>query len=293
MKRKGNLRNIGIFLLFGGPAIFVFTLVFLIPFIFGFYLTFTNWSVSSGDSTFVGISNYIKIFNDRTYLIQLWFTIRYVFFTVIFANVGAFILGLALSKGYKGENFLRTGFFTPNLIGGLVLGYLWQFLFSRVLPYLGQTYGWELFQTSWLTNPNKAFWALVIVTAWQLMGYLMIIYIAGFTSISNDVLEAAEIDGASGLQKTLRVVLPLSIPAVVVSLFLSISRTFLTYDLNLSLTNGGPFGSTQLASYHIVQRAFLSNQYGVGQAEAIVLFIIIAAISLTQSILMKRMEVEA
>lgn len=293
MKKKGRLRNIGIFLFFGGPSIFVFIVVLVVPFMFGLYLTFTNWSVASGDSTFVGISNYLKIFNDKTYLTQLWFTIKYVFFTVIFANVGAFILGLALSKGSKSENFLRAGFFTPNLIGGLVLGYLWFFLFSRVLPYLGERYGLELFQTSWLTNPDKAFWTLVIVTSWQLMGYLMIIYIAGFTSVPNDVLEAAEIDGASGLQKVLRIILPLSIPAVVVSFFISFTRTFLTYDLNLSLTNGGPYGSTQLASYHIVQRAFLSNRYGVGQAEAIILFVIVAVISLTQAKLMKRLEVEA
>lgn len=292
MKIKNRIKKIGLFLFFGGPSLFVFTVVLLIPFVFGLFLTFTNWSVQTGDHTLVGLSNYLEIFNDKTYLTQLWFTLRYVFFTVLLANVGGFLLGLALSKGLKAENFLRTGFFTPNLIGGLVLGYLWEFLFSRIFPYLGQIYGWELFQSSWLTDPEKAFWALVIVKSWKLMGYLMVIYIAGFANVPENLLEAAEIDGANGFQKTLRITLPLSVPAAVVSIFLSISRTFLTYDLNLSLTNGGPFGSTQLASYHIVQKAFLSNDYGVGQAEAVILFIIVATISLTQSTSMKKMEVE-
>jgi len=293
MKKKGTLRDLGTFLIFGGPSLFAFLVVILIPMIFGLYLTFTNWNMQTGSHSFIWFSNYQEVFNDKAYLVQLWFTLKYVFFTVIFANIGAFLLGLALSRGIKGRNFIRTGFFTPNLIGGLVLGYLWQFLFSQVLPYLGRHYGWTLFQTSWLTNTVKAFWALVIVNAWQLMGYLMIVYIAGFMSVPDDILEAADIDGTSGFSKVIRIILPLSIPAIVVCLFLSISRSFLTYDLNLALTNGGPYGSTELASYHIVQKAFLSNEYGVGQAEAIVLFLIVAVIALTQAYLMKKVEVDA
>ncbi|WP_426349926.1 carbohydrate ABC transporter permease [Alloiococcus sp. CFN-8] len=293
MKNKKKLKDIGTFLIFGAPAIFAFTAVILVPLIFGLYLTFTNWSIQVGNHSFVAFDNYKEVFRDKTFLSQLWFTLKYVFFTVIFSNVGAFFLGLALTKNIKGQNFLRTGFFTPNLIGGLILGYLWQFLFSRVMPFLGSEFGWELFQTSWLTDTNKAFWALVIVNSWQLMGYLMIVYIAGFMSVPSDVLEAADIDGASKFRKVINIILPLSIQGIVVCLFLSISRSFLTYDLNLALTNGGPYGSTELASYHIVQKAFLSNNYGVGQAEAVVLFLIVAAIALTQSYLMKRMEVEA
>ena len=157
------------------------------------------------------------------------------------------------------------GFFTPNLIGGIILGYLWQTLFSQVLPYLGQKYGWSWFETSWLTNTDTAFWALVITTSWQLIGYLMIIYIAGFAGVPNDVLEAASMDGASRMATIRRIMLPLTIPAIVICVFISISRSFLTYDINLALTKGGPFNSTELATYHIVQKAFLSNQYGVGK----------------------------
>ncbi len=293
MKNKKKLKDMGTFLIFGAPAVVAFTAVILVPLIFGLYLTFTNWSIQVANHSFVAFDNYKEVFKDKTFLSQLWFTLKYVFFTVIFSNVGAFFLGLALTKNIKGQNFLRTGFFTPNLIGGLILGYLWQFLFSRVMPFLGSEFGWELFQTSWLTDTNKAFWALVIVNSWQLMGYLMIVYIAGFTSVPADVLEAADIDGAGKFRKIINIILPLSIQGIVVCLFLSISRSFLTYDLNLALTNGGPYGSTELASYHIVQKAFLSNDYGVGQAEAVVLFLIVAAIALTQSYLMKRMEVEA
>lgn len=173
------------------------------------------------------------------------------------------------------------------------MGYLWQFLFSQVLPFIGKTYGLSLFQTSWPTDTDKAFWALVIVNSWQLMGDLMIVYIAEFVSVPEDILEVASIDGASRFRQIVTMILPLSISSIVVSLFLSVSRSFLTYDLNLALTKGGPYGSTELASFHIVQKAFLSNEYGVGQAEAVVLFIIVATIALTQSYFMKKVEVEA
>lgn len=293
MTNKKFLHNTGTFLIFGGPSVFAFFAVVLIPFLFGLYLTFTNWDVRSGDHTFLGLANYVEVFQDKTFLTQLWFTLKYVLFTVVIANVAAFFLAFALTSGFKGQQLLRTGFFTPNLIGGLVLGYLWQLLFSQVLPYLGQKYGWALFETSWLTDTNKAFWALVIVSAWQLIGYLMIIYISGLMSVPVDVIEAAGIDGANGFNKIRKIILPLSAPAIVICIFISISRSFLTYDLNLALTKGGPFNSTELSSYHVVQKAFLSNEYGVGQSEAVVLFVIVAVIALTQAYFLKKLEVEA
>lgn len=293
MDRKIRMRNAGTFLLFGAPSVIAFLAVVVIPFIVGLYLTFTNWDVRTGDNTFIGISNYIAVWQDTVFWTQLWFTLKYVFFTVIIANAAAFFIALVLTGGGRGEQWLRTGFFTPNLIGGIILGYLWQTLFSQVLPYLGQKYGWSWFETSWLTNTDTAFWALVITTSWQLIGYLMIIYIAGFAGVPNDVLEAASIDGASRMATIRQIMLPLTIPAIVICVFISISRSFLTYDINLALTKGGPFNSTELATYHIVQKAFLSNQYGVGQAEAVVLFAVVAIIALTQSYLLKRLEVES
>ncbi|WP_409346027.1 carbohydrate ABC transporter permease [Paenibacillus sp. MBLB4367] len=293
MNKKSFLRNTGTFLLFGGPSIFAFAAVVLMPFVVGLYLTFTNWDVRTADRTFIGLSNYAAVFRDTVFLGQLWFTLKYVFFTVLSANVLAFFIALALTRGVKGEQWLRTGFFTPNLIGGIVLGYLWQTLFSQVLPYLGNKYGWALFQSSWLTDTDTAFWALVMATAWQLVGYLMIIYIAGFTGVPKDVLEAASIDGANRYSIIRRIILPLAVPAIVICIFISVSRSFLTYDINLALTKGGPFNSTELATYHIVQKAFLSNQYGIGQAESVVLFAVVAIIALTQSYLLKRLEVES
>ncbi|MDG0811708.1 carbohydrate ABC transporter permease [Cohnella rhizosphaerae] len=293
MNNKSWMKNTGTFLLFGGPATFAFTAVVLVPFVVGLYLTFTNWDVRSGDNSFIGLSNYAEVLRDKAFLTQLWFTIKYVFFTVLISNAVAFLIALALTSGLKGEKWLRTGFFTPNLIGGIVLGYLWQTLFSQVLPYMGEKYGWSWFDTSWLTDTNTAFWALIIATSWQLAGYLMIIYIAGISGVPGDVLEAAQIDGANGAAILRRITLPLAVPAIVICVFISLSRSFLTYDINLALTKGGPFNSTELASYHIVQKAFLSNQYGIGQAEAVVLFAVVALIALTQSYLLKRLEVES
>lgn len=293
MNKKAWIRNTGTFLLFGGPSTFAFAAVLLVPFFAGLYLTFTNWDVRTADGTFIGLANYAEVFRDQAFLQQMWFTLKYVFFTVLIANAGAFFIALALTRGLRGEQWLRTGFFTPNLIGGIVLGYLWQTLFSQVMPYLGKKYGWAMFQTSWLTDTDTAFWALVIATAWQLIGYLMIVYIAGFSGVPHDVLEASNIDGASRMAQIRRIILPLSVPAIVICIFISVSRSFLTYDINLALTKGGPFNSTELATYHIVQKAFLSNQYGVGQAEAVVLFAVVAIIALTQSYLLKRLEVES
>lgn len=293
MSKRSVLQRAGTFLIFGGPATITFFAVIIIPFVVGLYLTLTNWDVRTNDSSFVGLSNYISVFNDKSFLTQMWFTVKYVFFTVLIANVLAFLIALLLTSGIKGEKWIRTGFFTPNLIGGIVLGYLWSTLFSQVFPYLGREFGWSLFQTSWLTSTDTAFWALVIATAWQLTGYLMIIYIAGFSGVPKDVIEAANIDGTSYLKMVQKIMIPLAIPAIVICIFISISRAFLTYDINLALTKGGPFNSTELASYHIVQKAFLSNQYGVGQAEAIVLFVVVAVCALTQSYLLKRLEVEA
>ena len=293
MKNKKLLKNTGIFLLFGGPALFAFLAVVLIPFFYGLFLTFTNWSVATGESTFVGFGNYVKVFEDKAFFISLWFTMKYAFFCVLFANVIAFFIALMLTKKLRGSQFIRAGFFTPNLIGGIVLGYLWQTLFSQVFPYLGSEFGWGIFSKSWLGDPDKAFWALVIASVWQLVGYLIIIYIAGLSGVPKDILEAAEIDGANSIQKLRKVILPLAIPSIVICVFISITRSFLAYDVNLSLTKGGPFNSTEMVSYHIVQKAFLSNDYGTGQAEAVVLFAVVAIIVLTQTYILKKREVEA
>lgn len=281
------------FLLFALPGFLIFCLVVIIPFIYGLYLTFTNWDGVKDTKDFIGFANYIEVFKDTAFWSSMWLTLKYVFLTVILVNVISFLLAYLLTSGLKAQNFFRAGFFTPNLIGGVVLGFIWQFVFSRVLVSFGKSSGWAIFSTSWLSDPNKAFWAMVIVTVWQLSGYMMLIYVAGFTNLSSDVLEAASIDGASGWQKMRKIIFPLMSSSFVVCLFLTLSRAFMVYDVNLTLTKGGPYESTVLAAMFVYNKAFTSRQYGVGQAEALILFLVAAIISGVQVYLGKRKEVEA
>lgn len=212
---------------------------------------------------------------------------------VILVNLIAFVIAYLLTRGIKGQNFFRAGFFTPNLIGGIVLGYIWQFVFSRVFVSVGESTGWNLFGVSWLSDPTKAFIALVVVSVWQLSGYMILIYVAGFMGLSEDVMEAASIDGATGWRKMKSIVMPLMMSSVTICLFLTLSRAFMVYDVNLSLTAGAPYGTTEMAAMHVYEKAFTSRQFGLGQAEALILFVIVACISGIQVYLTKKKEVEA
>ena len=235
----------------------------------------------------------IAIFSDKEFLTQFIKTLGYVFYSTIFCNVIAFILAYLLTSNIKAQNFLRGGFFTPNLIGGIILGYIWKFIFANVVTQIGNSLDIETLKTSLLTHPDRAILAMIIVTVWQYAGYLMMIYIAGFVGIQKEVLEAAEIDGAKGMKKLFNITIPSMVPSFIICFFITISRGFMAYDLNLALTNGAPYGSTRLASMHIYQKAFQANQYAVGQAEAIVLFIVVAIVTVSQVLLTKKYEVEA
>lgn len=292
-RRKRALINTGTFAAFMGPSLFAFICVLLIPLIYGIYLTFTNYSPITGAQEYVGLSNFTAIFSDKEYLGQFVKTLGYVIYSTIFCNVLAFALAYLLTSNVKFQNFMRAGFFTPNLIGGIVLGYIWKFIFANVITQIGKSLEYQPFMTSFLTNPERAIWAMIIVTVWQYAGYLMMIYIAGFVSIPKDIQEASEIDGATGLKKLFKVTIPLMVPSFIICFFISISRGFMSYDLNLALTNGQPYGSTRLAAMHIYQKAFQANEYGIGQAEAIVLFIAVAIAAVSQVLLTKRYEVEA
>ena len=290
MKSKSKGKDFCIFAL---PGLFCFFAVVIVPFIYGVYLTMTDWNGVSDVKNFIGLQNFAGVIKDGQFWSSLLLTFKYVIVVVVFVNLLAFMIAYLLTRGIKGQNFFRAGFFTPNLIGGIVLGYIWQFVFSRVLVNMGKSTGWGLFSTSWLADPNKAFWSMVIVTVWQLSGYMMLIYIAGFTGLSTDVLEAASIDGATGLQKMKSIILPLMVPSFVICLFLTLSRAFMVYDVNLTLTGGEPYGSTRLVAMHVYEKAFTSRNYGVGQAEALILFIIVACISGAQIYIGKKKEVEA
>lgn len=292
MEKMNPGRKAFCFATFAGPAVLFFFCVVIVPLFYGVYLTFTDWNGISLDMNFVGFDNYKAVFSDLLFWKSLGLTVLYSAVSVVTINLVAFGLAYLLTSGIKGQNFLRAGFFTPNLIGGLILGYVWQFLFSRVFVNLYDFIPLELFRRSWLSQPGTAFAALVIVTTWQYSGYMLLIYVSGFLGVPQELVEAARIDGAGDGTITRRIRLPLMMPSVVICLFLSITRTFKVYDLNLSLTEGGPYGSTKMAAMHIFTKAFEEYRYGIGQAEALVFFVIIAAIALTQTYLGKKREIE-
>ena len=281
------------FCMFALPGLFCFLAVVIVPFIYGVYLTLTDWDGVASVKNFVGLENFGGVMRDSQFWTSLLLTFKYVVFVVVIVNVIAFAIAYLLTRGIKGQNFFRAGFFTPNLIGGIVLGYIWQFVFSRVFVSIGETTGWKLFEASWLSDPTNAFVALVVVSVWQLSGYMILIYVVGFMGLNEDVMEAASIDGATGWVKLKSIVLPLMMSSITICLFLTLSRAFMVYDVNLSLTGGAPYGTTEMAAMHVYEKAFTSRQFGVGQAEALILFIIVAVISGLQVYLTKKQEVEA
>ncbi len=278
---------------FAGPTTFVFFTVVILPFLFGVGLTFTDWDGIASSFSFIGSQNYVDVVKDLEFWGSFFLTIKYVALSVILTNVIAFLLAMLVTGSLKGENFFRAGFFTPNLIGGVVLGFIWQFLFSNVFVFLGKSTHFQLFASSWLSDPDKAFWALVLVSVWQTSGYMMIIYIAGLMNVPKELIEASHIDGANWFQQLKSVVVPMMMPSFTICLFLTMSRGFMVYDLNLTLTGGGPFKSTELIAMHVYNEAFLSQNYGLGQAKAFFLFMLVTGASMLQVYLTKRMEVDA
>ncbi len=276
------------FLMFAGVTTFIFFSVVIIPFIYGLYLTFTSWDGVSKSKPFVGLANYASTFADGAYWQALGRTFIYSIIAVILVNVVAFILAFLVTSGVKGQNFFRAGFFVPNLIGGIVLGYIWKFVFNRALVALG-----GFFSNSLLATTSGAMFAMIIVSVWQYAGYMMLIYVAGFMSVSNDVIEAAKIDGCTNMQTIVHISVPLMVSSFVQCLFLTITRCFMVYDVNLSLTNGEPFNSSVMAAMHVYKTAFTYKDYGTGQAEALVLFIICAIVGVLQVYIGKKAEVSA
>ncbi|WP_152399367.1 carbohydrate ABC transporter permease [Paenibacillus cellulositrophicus] len=281
-------------LIFVGPSTIFFLIIIVVPFLLGLYYSFTNWNGVSGDVTWVGFDNFKQIItNDPDFGKAFWFTVRFTVIGIIVTNVLGFFLAYFLTKPLKSRNVLRTIFFMPNVIGGLLLGFIWQFIFVKGFSALGSATGWHFFNLPWLGDETTAFWGIVIVFVWQTAGYLMVIYISSINNIPKDILEAAEIDGASKLQILKSVIVPLVMPAVTVCLFLAISWSFKMFDLNLSLTKGGPFRSTESVALNIYNEAFQNNRYGLGTAKAIIFFVVVAIITSLQVKITKSMEVES
>jgi len=284
-------RSLKKFLKFAGIPLAIFTVVLVVPFVNGFYYTFTDWDGFKVDK-FVGFDNYAESFSDPKFWSTLKFTGLFVIVSLILVNVVAFGLALIVTSNLRSRNFLRTLFFVPNLVGGVVLGVIWQFIFNSAIVALANKYDWELFKQSWLQDTNKAFWALIIVTVWQSSGYMMIVYITGLVSIENDVLEASQIDGASPLRTLFAIKIPLMAQAFTIALFLTLRGGFMAYDVNVALTGGGPFRTTELISLHIFQDAFGEGNFGTGQSKAVVMFIVVALAALVQVTVSKRYEVQ-
>jgi raffinose/stachyose/melibiose transport system permease protein len=292
-REKSPLKRLGDQLFFTGPTMIAFSIALFIPFAYGFYLTLMKMTSPVSPLEFAGASNYISAWKDTAFWESMWLTVKYTGATIVLVNVIGFAMAYLVTSGIRGQNFFRTALFTPNLIGGLVLGYIWQFIFVQSLPSVGEKLGIEIIRLGWLGDEHLAFWALVIVTVWQTGGYMMIIFIAGLISVPKDVIEASYIDGATAWQRLRKITLPLMIPSFVVTIFLTLKNAFMVYDINFSLTGGGPFNSTKMVSMHVVQKAFLETNYGVGQAEAILLFVIVAVVTGLQVYYSKKMEVEA
>lgn len=278
------------FWLFLAPTLMALLLVVFIPALVGMLYSFTNWDGLSF-TNFVGWNNYLSLMSDKDFISAFWFTVKFVVVTVILLNVIGLGLALLVTQKFKGNNFLRTVFFMPNLIGGLILGFIWQFIFTEVFPALADNLGLS-FLNGWLTNQATGFWGLVIVTVWQMGGYIMIIYIAYLQNIPDEIIEAAKIDGASAWQRFVNITFPMIAPAFTVCMFLTLSNGFKIYDQNLSLTNGGPYKSTQMLALNIVNTAYTENDFARAEAKGIIFFIIVASIGLIQVYYNKKKEVD-
>lgn len=281
------------FALFTVPTILIFITVVIIPFINGIVLAFFEWDgIAANPKIFVGLENFVKLWSDQRFLSSAFITIKFTVLAVISVNVLGLIFALLCTSALKMKNLARMMIFMPNLIGGLILGYIWQFIFTDAFAILGELTGFDQVFFNWLLDKDYALYAIIFVFTWQMAGYMMIVYIAGIQSIPDELMEAAKIDGANYWQRLRHIVLPLLMPAITICLFLTLSFAFKQYDVNLSLTGGGPVRATEMFAMHIYNEIFRYNNYGYGQAKAIIFFIIIAVISLTQVYLTKKREVE-
>ena len=268
------------------PTLAAFIIGFIWPFCWGIYLSFHKF-ITVSKTTFVGIDNYIKVFQDPTFIEAFWFTARFTVVSTIIINVIAFMLALALTRSLMGTNIFRTVFFLPNLIGGIVLGYIWQILLNGILTNLGLPL--------LALDAKYGFWGLIILMCWQQIGYMMIIYIAGLQNVPGDLLEAASIDGATSMQTLIKVKLPMVMPSITICSFLTLTNSFKLFDQNLALTAGEPAKASQMLALNIYDTFYArsgAQWKGIGQAKAVVFFLLVIGIALIQLHFTRRKEVQ-
>ncbi|WP_064091854.1 carbohydrate ABC transporter permease [Rossellomorea aquimaris] len=293
-KRKAKYKSLLTYAAFVGPALLFFLVIQIVPFLMGVYYSFTSWNGVSSVVEWVGFENYKRIFtSDETFFNSFMFTTKFMFAAVIISNLIGFGFALLLNAALKTRNILRTVFFIPNVIGGLLLGFIWQFIFVKGFASIGNMTEIGFFKLPWLGNETTAFWGIVIVFAWQISGYMMVIYVAALQGVDNSLLEAAKMDGATNWTLLTKIIIPLILPAFTICFFLTISMAFKIFDLNISLTGGGPFNSTQSVAINIYQEAFQNNRYGLGTAKSILFFVVVAIFTTVQVMITKKKEVEA
>ncbi len=274
------------------PSIISFLIVVIVPTILGIYYSFTDWNGTTKTFNFVGLDNYIRLFTtDQQFINSFWFTLKFTIVSVISINIVGFALALLVTAGFKGSNILRSIFFMPNLIGGIMLGFIWQFIFREVFKTMGNAMSIPGL-TGWLSDTQTSFWGLVIVVVWQLSGYMMIIYIAQIQNISDSVIEASKIDGANPLNRLINITMPLVAPAFTIGLFLSLSNAFKLYDQNVSLTGGAPGNTTEMLALNIYTTAFTQGKLAMAQSKALIFMLAVAVITVTQLAISRRREVE-
>jgi raffinose/stachyose/melibiose transport system permease protein len=281
------------FALFTVPLLFIFSTVVIIPFIIGIIYSFYKWDgIPANPKIWVGFDNFTQIFHDDRFLASAWNTVVFTVLALIAVNLFGLIFSLVVTTKLRTSNAARTMFFMPNLIGGLILGYIWQFIFTDIFNFLGDKTGLHSIFFNWLLNPHFALYAMVIVFTWQMAGYTMIIYIAGIQGIPDEMMEAAKVDGANLWHRLTKIIFPLLMPAFTICLFLTLSGAFKIFDVNLSLTKGGPNNATEMFAMNIFNEIFGYSHFGLGQAKAIVFFLVVAVITLTQVIITKKREVQ-
>jgi len=301
LKTDSN-RNTPVFFAFLFPALFTFCIVIIVPFFMGIYYSFTNWTAITGrEVIFVGLRNYEAIFSDITFIYSFMVTAAYAALNICAVNLFAFLMALLVTGRIRFTSVYRAGFFLPNLIGGLILGYIWQFIFNNAIPAFGSVIG-----SSWIANNlfladrNLALLAIVLVETWKYAGYIMMIYVASIQGVPPSLLEAAEIDGANYLQVLKNIMFPLIAPAFTVSMFLTLVNSFKQFDVNYALTAGGPSGmfmgraimTNEFLALNIYNTAFSFRRLAEGQAKAVVFFVLITAIALIQVYFNKKKEIE-
>lgn len=288
LKTKNNL----IYTVFVAPAILLTILFVFVPLFIGIYYSFRDWNGISISSHFVGIRNYSNALSDKAFLGTIGFTLKYALVMVISYNILGLMLAILLNRNLKLKGILRAVYFMPIVIGTATVGYLWNFIIGTFMPYMGKTFGIGIFEKNWLAYPVTAFLSLVIVSLWQGTGYYMIIYLAGLQSVPSDILEAAKIDGAGTKACFFKIILPLIRPSITICLFLSIVNSLKAFDLNYSLTSGGPYGTTKTIAYQIFLDAFNADQLSYASAKAVIFSIVIGIVAIAQVRVTRRKEVE-